>query len=127
MKRHEWQAYRKLEDEELEKNDFEIIYYRQFINPQWAKSWEKDYKMKGQDELIGIDGICKKRTGINRFKVPAQTISKSRCPTCPLSTMPKSKEEHEELDDLNDNFSRRLEDTEKTKVDSKEDGKNKDK
>ncbi|PKY48883.1 hypothetical protein RhiirA4_464608 [Rhizophagus irregularis] len=89
----------------------------------------KSLQMKGQDELIGKDGVYKKRTGINKFKVPAQTTSKSEkfvnAQTCPLSTIPRSKEEHEELDDLNNKFSERLDKMEK--VDLQEERKNKEK
>ncbi|PKY57759.1 hypothetical protein RhiirA4_479081 [Rhizophagus irregularis] len=42
-------------------------------------------------------------------------------PTCPLSTIPRSKEEHEELDDLNNKFSERLDKMEKKRDDCDKD------
>ncbi|EXX51833.1 uncharacterized protein OCT59_005810 [Rhizophagus irregularis] len=52
----------------------------------------KGLQTKSQKELIGKDGVYRK-TGINKFSVPTHT---------------KSKEEHEELDDLNNKFSESL-------------------
>ncbi|EXX53124.1 hypothetical protein RhiirA1_399694 [Rhizophagus irregularis] len=73
----------------------------------------KGLQMKSQDELIGKDGVYKKRTGINKFIVPTHTTSKGDkfvdALSSLLSTIPRSKEEHEELDDLNNKFSERLE------------------
>ncbi|CAB4442519.1 unnamed protein product [Rhizophagus irregularis] len=48
---------------------------------------------------------------MNRFKVPMQTKSKDKfvdAQSEPLLTIPKMKEEHEELDNLNETFSKRL-------------------
>ncbi|PKK61387.1 hypothetical protein RhiirC2_791875 [Rhizophagus irregularis] len=77
--------------------------------------------MKRQEELIGKDGIYKKRTGINRFNVFAHTTSEGDkfvdAYESPLSMIPKSKEEHEELDDLNSKFIEHLDKLEKKKED----------
>lgn len=47
-------------------------------------------------------GYIKKSTGKNRFRVPTATTSKGDtfvdAQSSPLSTIPRSKEEHEELD-----------------------------
>ncbi|PKK69326.1 hypothetical protein RhiirC2_781160 [Rhizophagus irregularis] len=51
-----------------------------------------------------------------KFKVPAQTTSKDKFVDAKsdlLSTIPRTKEGHEELDNLNNNFSERLEDLNK--------------
>ncbi|PKC05434.1 hypothetical protein RhiirA5_420920 [Rhizophagus irregularis] len=63
----------------------------------------KGLQMKSQDKLIGE-------------RVPAQTTSKDKFVDAKsdlLSTIPRTKEEHEELDNLNNNFSERLEDLNK--------------
>lgn len=73
-------------------------------------------QMKHQDELIGEEGTYKKRIGLNRFKVPTQSTSKNKfvdAQSDSLSTIPRSKEEHEELDLLNNNFSERLDEVNK--------------
>jgi hypothetical protein len=66
-------------------------------------------QMKSQEDLIGSNGVYKKRIGINKFRVPTATTSKGDkfvdAQSSPLSTIPRSKEEHEEMDNLNDNFS----------------------
>jgi hypothetical protein len=76
-------------------------------------------QMKDQDELIGKDGVFKKRTGFTKFSVPTHTTSKGdkfvNALSGSLSTIPRSKEEHEELDDLNNKFSERLDKIEKKK------------
>ncbi|PKB97720.1 hypothetical protein RhiirA5_384452 [Rhizophagus irregularis] len=76
----------------------------------------KGLQMKSQDELIGKDGTYKKRFGINRFKVPTQTKRKDEfvgAQSDPISTIPRTEEEHEELDSLNNNFSNRLDEVNK--------------
>ncbi|CAB4427974.1 unnamed protein product [Rhizophagus irregularis] len=81
----------------------------------------KGLQIKSQDELIGEEGTYKKRFGVNRFKVQTQTNSKDKfvdAQSEPLSTIPRTKEEHEELDNLNNDFSKRLE-KEVPKVDTK--------
>ncbi|PKB99968.1 hypothetical protein RhiirA5_370106 [Rhizophagus irregularis] len=79
--------------------------------------------MKGQDELIGKDGVSKKN---NKFSVPTHTTSNGEkfvdALSSPLSTIPRSKEEHEELDDLNNKFSERLDNLEKKKDLSNKEG-----
>ncbi|PKC54764.1 hypothetical protein RhiirA1_446999 [Rhizophagus irregularis] len=68
--------------------------------------------MKSQDELIGDEGTYKKRFGINRFKLPQQ-MAKNKfvdARTDQISTIPRTLEEHEELDALNSSFKGRLED-----------------
>ncbi|EXX54398.1 uncharacterized protein OCT59_016431 [Rhizophagus irregularis] len=75
-------------------------------------------QMKDQDELIGKGGVFKKRTGFTKFSVPIHTTSKDKFVNAlsgSLSTIPRSKEEHEELDDLNNKFSERLDKIEKKK------------
>ncbi|PKC66854.1 hypothetical protein RhiirA1_441485 [Rhizophagus irregularis] len=149
-KRCEWQAYRKLDKEELDKKDEEIIkdynaalgrhfakvikinkikYILMYFNNEndllkaiYKSTMEEDLgkglKIKLQDELIGDNGMYKPQRGINRFKVPTQTISKDKfvdARTELLSTIPRTEEEHRELDDLNNNFSGRLEDLDKNK------------
>lgn len=74
-------------------------------------------QMKDQDELIGKDGVFKKRTGFTKFSVPTHTTSKGDKFVNALSgSLSTSKEEHEELDDLNNKFSERLDKIEKKKV-----------
>ncbi|CAB4418476.1 unnamed protein product [Rhizophagus irregularis] len=74
-------------------------------------------KIKSQDELIGEEETYKKKFGINRFKLPQQaSTSKAKdkfydAPSDPISTM--TLEEHEELDNLNKNFSKNLEEVNK--------------
>ncbi|PKY47711.1 hypothetical protein RhiirA4_463067 [Rhizophagus irregularis] len=71
----------------------------------------RGFQMKHQDELIGEEDAYKKRIGLNRFKVPTQSTSKDKfvdAQSDSLSTIPRSKEVHEELDLLNNNFSKRL-------------------
>ncbi|PKY51746.1 hypothetical protein RhiirA4_468963 [Rhizophagus irregularis] len=64
-------------------------------------------KIKSQDELIGEDGTSyKKKFGTNRFKLPQQeTSSKAEkffdAHSDPISTIPRTLEEHLELDSLN--------------------------
>ncbi|PKY59495.1 hypothetical protein RhiirA4_482284 [Rhizophagus irregularis] len=77
---------------------------------------ENGLKIKSQDELIGENGTYKKRVGINRFKIPEQK-SKDEfvdAPSDHISTIPRTLEEHEELDNLNENFKERLTELEKT-------------
>ncbi|PKB93481.1 hypothetical protein RhiirA5_441176 [Rhizophagus irregularis] len=68
--------------------------------------------MKSQDELIGKKGVCRKRIKTTKFSAPIHTTSEGEkfvdAPTAPLSTIPRNKEVHEELDDLNNKFSKRL-------------------
>ncbi|PKY27041.1 hypothetical protein RhiirB3_390005 [Rhizophagus irregularis] len=68
-------------------------------------------QIKSQDELIGENGPYKKRFGINRFKIPQQNKKDEfvNAPTDQISTIPRTLEEHEELDNLNNNFRERLE------------------
>ncbi|RGB38714.1 hypothetical protein C1646_805766 [Rhizophagus diaphanus] len=62
----------------------------------------------------------------NKFSVPTQTTSNGEkfvdALSSPLSTIPRSKEEHEELDELNNKFSERLENIENKAVDTKDKG-----
>lgn len=73
---------------------------------------EDGLKMKSQDELIGKEGVCRKRINTTKFSVPIHTTSEGEkfvdAPTVPLLMIPRNKEEHEELDDLNNKFSKRL-------------------
>uniref|UniRef100_U9TQF4 Uncharacterized protein n=4 Tax=Rhizophagus irregularis TaxID=588596 RepID=U9TQF4_RHIID len=120
-RRYEWQAYKKLNKEESEKRDYEVIKeYNKVLGGHFVKAIYKStmdddlgkgLQMKSQDELIGKDGTYKKRFGINRFKVPTQTKRKDEfvdAQSDPISTIPRTEEEHEELDSLNNNFSNRL-------------------
>ncbi|CAB4417780.1 unnamed protein product [Rhizophagus irregularis] len=139
-RRYGWQAYRKLDKEEIEKKDDEIIknlrwsfcqilikinkikYILIYFNNEndlmkaiYKSTMEEDLgkglKIKLQDELIGEEGTYKRTTGINRFKVPAQTNKKDKFVDARsdiLSTIPRMKEEHQALNDLNNNFSERL-------------------
>ncbi|PKC67485.1 hypothetical protein RhiirA1_393676 [Rhizophagus irregularis] len=77
---------------------------------------EDGLKIKSQDELIGENGTYKKRFGINRFKIPQQKKKDEfvEAPTDHISTIPRTLEEHEELDNLNTTFKGRLEELEKT-------------
>ncbi|PKC04201.1 hypothetical protein RhiirA5_422579 [Rhizophagus irregularis] len=59
----------------------------------------KGLQMKSQDELIGEEGTAK-----DRFVDAKSDV---------LSTIPRTKEEHEELNVLNNNFSERLEEVNK--------------
>ncbi|PKY60342.1 hypothetical protein RhiirA4_483931, partial [Rhizophagus irregularis] len=130
-KRYEWQAYQKIKEVHLEMKDHEIlknfnskfgghfskiikinkvkhilIYFNNendLLNAIYKSNMEENIgeglKIKSQDELIGGDnGTYKKRFGINRFKIPQQT---------------KTQEEHDELDNLNENFKERLEEVNK--------------
>ncbi|PKK60094.1 hypothetical protein RhiirC2_793841 [Rhizophagus irregularis] len=66
--RYNWWAYIKLEEKEQDQSDFTLPY----IDRQWTKIWGKVCKMKGQDELIGKDGVfMKMRIGnaINNISV----------------------------------------------------------
>ncbi|PKC68119.1 hypothetical protein RhiirA1_457619 [Rhizophagus irregularis] len=114
-KRYEWQAYKKIDNVDYLKKKDEEIKYIKIFGPRWKTIWEKAFKIKGQDELIGEEGVYKKRFGINRFKVPTQTSSKDKffdAQADPISTIPRTQEEHEELDNLNNSrFSARLETT----------------
>ncbi|CAB4432519.1 unnamed protein product [Rhizophagus irregularis] len=93
-------------------------------NPKKKKSSTQEIKkgkiteipIKSQDELISENGTYKKRFGINRFKIPQQNTKDEfvDAPTDQISTIPRTLEEHEELDKLNINFKGRLEDLEKT-------------
>ncbi|PKY51107.1 hypothetical protein RhiirA4_424271 [Rhizophagus irregularis] len=71
-KRYEWQAYRKLDNEESEKKEHEII---------------KDYNAIFGDKFVDAKSDI-------------------------LSTIPRTQEEHKELNNLNNSFSERLEDLE---------------
>ncbi|PKK66414.1 hypothetical protein RhiirC2_784821 [Rhizophagus irregularis] len=98
-KRYEWQAYRKLDSKETELKEHEIIkkynakFGGHFAKAIYNSTMEEDdinrgLKIKSQDELIGDEG----------------TDAKSDI----LSTIPRTEEEHAELDALNNNFSNRL-------------------
>ncbi|RGB31981.1 hypothetical protein C1646_670509 [Rhizophagus diaphanus] len=86
----------------------------------------KGLQMKSQDELIGKDGVYKKRTRISKFSVPTHKTSKGKkfvdALSSPLSTIPRSKEEHEELDDLNSGFGERLNKMEEKNDDTMKEG-----
>ncbi|EXX68037.1 uncharacterized protein OCT59_000195 [Rhizophagus irregularis] len=146
-RRYEWQAYRKLDIEELEKKDKEIIKnYNATFGGHFAKVIKinkfkyiliyfnnendllnaiyrstmvedlgKGLKIKLQDELIGDKGTYKRKTGINRFKVPTQTKKDKfvDAQSDILSTIPRTEEEHADFDALNNNFSDRLNKIEK--------------
>ncbi|CAB5295129.1 unnamed protein product [Rhizophagus irregularis] len=68
------------------------------------------------------NGVFKKN---NKFSVPTYTTSNGEnfvdALSSSLSTIPRSKEEHEELDDLNNKFSERLDKLEIKKAVSNED------
>ncbi|CAB4431328.1 unnamed protein product [Rhizophagus irregularis] len=143
-RRYEWQAYKKLDKEELDQKDEKIIkdynaalgghfakvikinkikYILMYFNNEndllkaiYRSTMEEDLgkglKIKLQDELIGDEGTYKRRSGINRFKIPTQTRAKDKfvdARSDVLSTIPRTEEEHQEIDDLNNNFSGRLE------------------
>ncbi|PKY49639.1 hypothetical protein RhiirA4_465708 [Rhizophagus irregularis] len=80
------------------------------------ENMDNGLKIKSQDELIGENGTYKKRVGINRFKIPGQTKKDEfvDAPSDHISTIPRTLEEHEELDNLNNNFKGRLEELENT-------------
>ncbi|PKK75966.1 hypothetical protein RhiirC2_771700 [Rhizophagus irregularis] len=84
-------------------------------------------KLKSQDELIRDNGTYKKRFGINRFKIPQQTTKDKfvDARTDLISTIPRTQEEHDELDTLNNNFKERLEEMEKESSTSSIKGKKK--
>ncbi|PKB92891.1 hypothetical protein RhiirA5_443039 [Rhizophagus irregularis] len=75
----------------------------------------KGLKIKLQDELIGDKGTYKRKTGINRFKVPTQTKKDKfvDAQSDILSTILRTEEEHADFDALNNNFSDRLNKIEK--------------
>ncbi|PKY43769.1 hypothetical protein RhiirA4_457852 [Rhizophagus irregularis] len=113
-RRYEWQAYKKLNKEESEKRDYEVIKeYNKVLGGHFSKAiyrstmdddLGKGLQMKSQDELI------------DRFKVPTQTKRKDEfvdAQSDPISTIPRTEEEHEELDSLNNNFSNRLDEVNK--------------
>ncbi|PKC03602.1 hypothetical protein RhiirA5_423513 [Rhizophagus irregularis] len=94
-KRYFWQAYKKLDEKDEKSTDYEVV--KKFIGIDTLKAIYKStmdeemgngLQLKSQDDLIGSNRVYKQRTGINKLK---------------------SKEEHEELDNLNNNFSSRLE------------------
>ncbi|PKY53239.1 hypothetical protein RhiirA4_425879 [Rhizophagus irregularis] len=79
------------------------------------ENMEDGLKIKTQDELISTNGTYKKRFGVNKFKIPR--ISKDvfvDAPTDQISTIPRTAEEHEELDNLNNKFKGRLDEIETT-------------
>ncbi|PKY55033.1 hypothetical protein RhiirA4_474229 [Rhizophagus irregularis] len=148
-KRYEWQAYRKLNEEENKNKDYDVLktnklkyggHFSKIIKVNKIKyilmlfnnendllkaiykstmdeSLGEGLKIKSQDELIGEEETYKKKFGINRFKLPQQaSTSKAKdkfydAPSDPISTM--TLEEHEELDNLNKNFSKNLEEVNK--------------
>ncbi|RGB28122.1 hypothetical protein C1646_673465 [Rhizophagus diaphanus] len=152
--KYAWQAYRKLDEKDNEKNDFIIVkeyiknhgghfakiikinkikYILIYFNNEndllqaiykstMEENLGKELQMKGQDVLIGKDEVFKKN---NRLSVPTHTTSNGEkfvdALSIPLSTMPRSKE-HDELDDLNNKFSERLDNLEKKKELSNEEG-----
>ncbi|PKB97460.1 hypothetical protein RhiirA5_433118 [Rhizophagus irregularis] len=76
---------------------------------------ENGLKIKSQDELISENGSYKKRFGINKFDLPQKPKDGFvDAPTDLISTIPRSSEEHEELDNLNNNFKERLEELKMT-------------
>ncbi|GBC31081.2 uncharacterized protein OCT59_016154 [Rhizophagus irregularis] len=76
---------------------------------------ENGLKIKSQDELISENGTYKKRFGINKFNIPQKPKDGFvDVPTDLISTIPRSSEEHEELDNLNNNFKERLEELKMT-------------
>ncbi|CAB4442377.1 unnamed protein product [Rhizophagus irregularis] len=106
-KRYEWQAFKKLNEEESNKTEHVLL---KLFNLKYDVG--KGLQMKSQDELIGDGGTYKKRFGINRFKLPQQ-MAKNKvvdARTDQISTIPRTLEEHEELDALNSSFKGRLED-----------------
>ncbi|PKK56496.1 hypothetical protein RhiirC2_799883 [Rhizophagus irregularis] len=70
-RRYEWQVYKKLNKEESEKRDYEVIKeYNKVLGGHFVKAIYKStmdddlgkgLQMKSQDELIGKDGTYKKR------------------------------------------------------------------
>ncbi|RGB42582.1 hypothetical protein C1646_750763 [Rhizophagus diaphanus] len=80
----------------------------------------KGFQMKSQDELIGKNGVFKKN---NKFKMPIHTTHNGDkfvdALSSPLLTIPRSKEEHEEFDDLNNRFSEHLDKIEDKKENTK--------
>ncbi|PKK59742.1 hypothetical protein RhiirC2_794392 [Rhizophagus irregularis] len=94
-RRYEWQAYRKLDIEELEKKDEEII--------------------KNYNATFGNLQIHNGRRFRKRFKVPTQTKKDKfvDAQSDILSTIPRTEEEHADFDALNNNFSDRLNKIEK--------------
>ncbi|PKY37722.1 hypothetical protein RhiirA4_450620 [Rhizophagus irregularis] len=89
-KRYSWQAYKKLGEKDKKSTDYEIV--KKFIG-QYGGRFAKIHHGR-------------------RYGVPTATSKGDNfvdAQSSPLSTIPRSKEEHEELDNLNSNFTSRLE------------------
>ncbi|CAB4431235.1 unnamed protein product [Rhizophagus irregularis] len=88
------------------------------IERERIKSLENDVirleklEKKSLTSEVANSRTYKRRSGINRFKIPTQTRAKDKfvdARSDVLSTIPRTEEEHQEIDDLNNNFSGRLE------------------
>ncbi|PKY36425.1 hypothetical protein RhiirB3_458993 [Rhizophagus irregularis] len=73
------------------------------------ENMENGLKIKSQDELITENGTYKKRFGINKFNIPQKPKDGFVDATTDLiSTVSRTSEEHDELDNLNNKFKERL-------------------
>ncbi|CAB4435038.1 unnamed protein product [Rhizophagus irregularis] len=74
------------------------------------ENMENGLKIKSQDELISGNGTYKKWFGINKFNIPQKPKDGFvDAHTDLISTIPRTIEEHKELDNLNNDFKERLE------------------
>ncbi|PKY58618.1 hypothetical protein RhiirA4_480687 [Rhizophagus irregularis] len=113
-KRYEWQAYRKLDSKETELKEHEIIKkYNAKFGGHFAKvikinkiNYILIYFNNENDLLKAIYNSTMEEDDINRgLKIKSQDEdAKSDI----LSAIPRTEEEHAELDALNNNFSNRL-------------------
>ncbi|UZO06237.1 uncharacterized protein OCT59_026567 [Rhizophagus irregularis] len=87
---------------------------------------ENGLKIKSQDELIAENGTYKKRFSINKFAIPQKSKDGFVDATTDLiSTVPRTTEEHDELDNLNNKFKERLDELETTTATIQRKGKKK--
>ncbi|PKY34230.1 hypothetical protein RhiirB3_453751 [Rhizophagus irregularis] len=117
-KSYSWQAYKKLGEKDEKSTDYEIV--KNFIGQydgHFAKVI-KIFKIKYiliyfNNERDTLEAIY--RSTMDEDMEYLATAATSKCDnfvdaqSSPLSTIPRSKEEHEELDNLNSNFTSRLE------------------
>ncbi|RGB29988.1 hypothetical protein C1646_765927 [Rhizophagus diaphanus] len=121
-KRCSWQAVKTLDDKEIGEQDF--IWLKNILKDTEAiykstmeEEIGKGLQMKGQDEIIGKDGkFIKLRCGNSIVQDNALPLSEDEqfedALTSPklkaISTVPRSKEEHENYNNLNTEFSKRM-------------------
>ncbi|PKY28730.1 hypothetical protein RhiirB3_445049 [Rhizophagus irregularis] len=90
------------------------------------ENMENGLKIKSQDELITENGTYKKRFGINKFNIPQKPKDGFVDATTDLiSTVPRTSEEHDELDNLNNKFKERLDELKTTTTTTQKKGKKK--